>query len=77
MKYATVGAVLVAALALAGCAQQRSTSDPEPPPQSNSTYELQERHIRLADGRDVTCLVYDSGKAGGISCDWVLANAPK
>ena len=33
-----------------------------------------EKHLTpkviTVDGRDVTCVIYQSGNAGGVSCDW-------
>lgn len=31
---------------------------------------LYERTITLTDGRTITCVVHQSGNAGGVSCDW-------
>lgn len=32
---------------------------------------LDERTIILSDGREITCVVYKAGRAGGLSCDWM------
>lgn len=31
---------------------------------------LEQNTISLKDGRQVTCVVYKAGYAGGLSCDW-------
>lgn len=64
----SAGAVV---LGLVGCASPYEAS-------SNSVVtsdELVERVVTLADGRTITCIVYDGylGR-GGLSCDWETAS---
>lgn len=75
------GVALVATLALAGCASQGGQAW-EPPAddgvvdQQSSTRGIEERKVKLSDGRTITCITWvDSGyqyenTAAGISCDW-------
>ncbi|MFJ6532468.1 hypothetical protein [Microbacterium sp. NPDC091662] len=64
------GAVAAAAVALAlvGCGPARGVEDA-----GESSGRIYQSTERLADGRSVTCLVYKSGYAGGLSCDWAGA----
>lgn len=60
--------LIVAALALTGCGYGGNPeSDDNAGGESRNLYE---RSITLTDGRDVTCVVYQSGYKGGLSCDW-------
>ena len=54
--------VAVAALLLTGC----GAADADTGKSTN----LSEKKIALKDGRQVTCVVYKAGYAGGLSCDW-------
>lgn len=38
--------------------------------------QIYESQVQLSDGRFVTCLKYDEGYGGGMSCDWDNATAP-
>jgi hypothetical protein len=84
MKKVMVGAALVAALALAGCASQKSDfSEETPVPEAPSTVRqnandsaFRENIITLNDGRTLICVTwseYDSWnetKASGLDCNW-------
>ena len=67
--YGVVAATALAVLALAGCGGQAATPAPESTVAPEST-RLDERTIKLRDGRTLTCVIYHSGYAGGLSCDW-------
>ena len=54
--------VAVAALLLTGC----GAADAE----TGESTGLEQNTIELKDGRQVTCVVYKAGYAGGLSCDW-------
>lgn len=65
MKHPAAVAVLAAAaMALTGCSS--SIEDPS----TGEDTRITERHVTTQDGREVTCLVYTAGYAGGLSCDW-------
>lgn len=51
--------VLASASILSGCADK--TGEP---------IDVTERVVELNDGREVPCVYFRSGYAGGISCDW-------
>lgn len=78
MKRALAGAVLVTALALAGCASSNGSSQtvPEPEPTAASVgvapggQGLREIQVALADGRTVTCLTALWGDVPLLDCDW-------
>lgn len=53
-----------AALLLTGCSGGGQSTAGTP-----STL-LKERTITLTDGRTITCIIYQNGYAGGLSCDW-------
>lgn len=55
---------ITATLALTGCASVNPNAD-----LGESTY-LRDHHIKLGDGRTVTCVMYADGSLGGLSCDW-------
>lgn len=40
---------------------------------SVSNEALTEAHVKLSDGRMVTCIKYEGYQAGGLSCDWAGA----
>lgn len=64
-----VGTIL--ALVFAGCSASGGSGDR--PVQNNSVYDLTEKSITISDGRRITCIVFEDGDAGGISCDWAGA----
>lgn len=53
----------LAALTLTACAPERT-------PAYEDGKHLEESHLRLHDGREITCITYHSYKQGGLSCDW-------
>jgi hypothetical protein len=69
-RYARIGALVVAvpvvAILLASCGATAAGDDGE-----TNVDRIYENHVRLDDGRTVTCLslAYQNG-AGGLSCDW-------
>ena len=63
VKRAGAAAAVVLALVLSGCAADGIEKD-------SSTDRLREETITLQDGRVVHCIVYKSGYAGGLSCDF-------
>lgn len=79
---AIVIAGVVLALIFSGCSAQPGSSGYNPPDDpgnvgtSTDTQGMEERHIRLSDGREIVCITWvDSGyqyenTASGISCDW-------
>lgn len=42
----------------------------EPDPRTGDPSGMVERHIRLEDGREIVCVTWKAGYAGGLSCDW-------
>jgi hypothetical protein len=51
--------IAVMALALTGCSST-----------STGTSSLVEEKIRLSDGREIICVVWDGYNAGNVVCDW-------
>lgn len=81
MKRLAIVAAL-SALALTSCGGA-STAKPGTEPgrttlKDSDVYygDLLESKVKLVDGRKVTCVVFDGGHAGGLSCDWVSAATP-
>ena len=52
--------VAIATFFIAGCGLQSKIS----------SWSIIEIRKTLEDGRTVTCLIFDSGNSGGITCDW-------
>lgn len=67
MKRALAGAVLVTALALAGCA---SGPDRAERTTDIAAEYVTSRQVTLSDGRTVFCVIFAYGNAGSITCDW-------
>lgn len=67
-KKKVIMTLTIAALALTGCGTGGSPENDDNA--GGKSKALYERSITLTDGRDVTCVVYGSGHAGGLSCDW-------
>lgn len=69
-KIAAVATMFVAIALLSGCAASGGTTEPDNNgnPSGISSYE-----VRTADGRTVTCVVWDGYNAGSVSCDWAGA----
>ena len=55
--------VLASLLILSGCGREGVAV-------SRTNDNLTEESITLSDGREVVCVVYKHGRAGGLSCDW-------
>ena len=64
MKKTLAALAIVTALTLAGCASGNSDANTGEPTR------LQEQHIKLNDGRGLTCVTWKLANAGGLSCDW-------
>lgn len=64
MKKTIAILAIIATLALTGCASGN------PYASTGESTNLYEKHIKLNDGRTVTCVTYKAGYAGGLSCDW-------
>lgn len=62
MKKTLTALAIVTALTLAGCA----SVDPD----GGEATHLRDNHVKLSDGRTVTCVMYRDGSLGGLSCDW-------
>lgn len=60
MKTRIIAITLLAMLTLSGCSSEQQGDRATPVPHI----------VKLADGRAVTCIVFKSGYAGGMSCDW-------
>jgi uncharacterized lipoprotein YajG len=61
------------ALAVAGCAALALLTGcgiSSPTAETTNNKRVYEDHIKLEDGRTVTCLVYAAGNKGGLNCDW-------
>lgn len=77
--HAWTGATIALALtALVGCASTAPEAEPSEPHDvqwSSKGDDVYEKIIKLDDGREVSCLIYDAGykRGAGISCDWVSA----
>ncbi len=67
MKKALATLAIVATLALTGCASGN------PDAGVGESTRLRDQHIKLRDGRTVTCVMYADGSLGGLSCDWEAA----
>ena len=73
-KFVALAAAAVVAISLAGCG---SGGSPETDSNAGGTSSyLYERSVTLTDGRQVTCIVYIAGYAGGVDCDWDNARMP-
>lgn len=75
---AGIAAVTVVSLAACG-SDGRGGVTTQPNDKGAGTYSssLSERIITLKDGRTVTCVIYDGGYPGGLSCDWANAKRPQ
>ena len=62
MKKALAVFAIIATLALTGCASGI--------PDDGESAHLRDQHVKLRDGRTVTCVMYLDGSLGGLSCDW-------
>ncbi|AIY01197.1 hypothetical protein ART_1598 [Arthrobacter sp. PAMC 25486] len=67
MKKTLATLAIIAVLALTGCDVGK------PDETTGAKTNIEERHVTLNDGREITCLRYKSGYAGGLSCDWAGA----
>lgn len=63
MRFVIAG--LVGVLLLAGCSSNAMTKTGTGNGGSLKTYD-----VDLPNGNTVLCVVYESGYAGGLSCDW-------
>lgn len=61
---------LASLVALTGCGTDSQKSVEY---DNTGTRNFTETSIHLKDGRDVTCIIWASGPAGGPSCDWANA----
>ena len=74
------GIAAVTVVSLAACSGGPSggtTTQPVDKGAGSYSSSLSERIIKLKDGRVVTCVIYEGGYAGGLSCDWDNAKAPQ
>lgn len=62
MKRKMMAVAALCVLLLTGC----GVADAE----TGESTGLEQNTIELKDGRQVTCVVYKAGYAGGLSCDW-------
>lgn len=59
-------------LTLVGCGSG-AEEEPGNNEQDSNVSTIKEAHVKLQDGRDVTCLTFKRGYGGGMSCDWANA----
>jgi hypothetical protein len=68
MKRLTITATAVLlALGLTACASPFESSSPST---QSSSRDITVQTVDTPDGRAVTCILWDGGYNGGISCDW-------
>lgn len=75
-RRAAIGVLIlgsVAASAVACGVRPAPSGEPEQVDWSYKGSYVYESPIKLNDDREVTCLVYDDGRSGGLSCDWANA----
>lgn len=74
---ATVALTAAGVLLLSGCAKVPSEYEDNGPVNYSTTVgnDLTSSIVRLPDGREVVCVVYNGYREGGVSCDWAgIAN---
>lgn len=77
-KISTLLLVFVTMIGLSACGAPEKTSTQVSQPEEvqksfDSGSYLKIGFKKLPDGRTVTCVVYQQGYAGGLSCDWANA----
>jgi len=69
-KIIAIAMTTVSLVALTACSDTSNDENKSEEVSVSNYGRMVEKDMKLKDGRNVTCVVYDGNYSGGISCDW-------